>query len=176
MKSACAGLPAVGQPTALRVLLRDGARDKWLPVKRRDRSFQSGSHGGGFGQFLSPPCSGPHRGLRAGMRHGKASMPVFSARMHCPSKISADKCTDRTEYLHHGARGGGFGQSPSPMLGVIARPARGDASQEDQHARSQHRGSAHVFPRQPQLVGPAGHTHALSRAISHQGTYPQRRL
>ena len=163
-------------------------------------------------------------------------MPFFSARMHYPSKISADKCTGRTECLQHGARGGGFGQSPlpharghsaarargcvmggpacpffpraciahqrflpimyrsngmpptwgarrrlwaiplSPMFRAIARPARGDASWEGQHARSQHRGSAHVFPRQPQLVGSAGRTHALSRAISHQGTYPQRRL
>ena len=103
-------------------------------------------------------------------------MPVFSARMHCPSKISADNVQIERNASNMGRAAAALGNPPSPMLGAIARPARGDASQEGQHARSQHRGSAHVFPRQPQLAGPAGRTHALSRAISHQGTYPQRRL
>ena len=61
-------------------------------------------------------------------------MPVFSARMHCPSKISADNVQIERNASNMGRAAAALGNPPSPMLGAIARPARGDASQEGQHA------------------------------------------
>ncbi len=104
------------------------AHQRFLPIMYRSNGMPPiwGAHGGGFELFSAPSFSQSQCRPRAGMRHRKASMPVFSARMHYPSKISADKCTGRTECLQHRARGGGFGQSPLPHArGHSAARARG---------------------------------------------------
>ena len=60
------------------------------------------------------------------MRHGRASMPVFSARMHCPSKISADNVQIERNASNMGRAAAALGNSSLPHVqGHSAACARG---------------------------------------------------
>ena len=60
------------------------------------------------------------------MRHGRASMPVFSARMNCPSKISDDNVQIERNASNMGRAAAALGNSSLPHVqGHSAACARG---------------------------------------------------
>ena len=76
--------------------------------------------------FSAPSFSQSQCRPRAGMCHGKASMPVFSARMHCPSKISADNVQIERNASNIGRAAAALGNSSLPHArGHIAACAWG---------------------------------------------------